>query len=84
MERLHLCLAGRYAKTDLNGHAVLFGKRKMDYGPYTVVEDGPNTPAGYYDLLIAQFQFAGLDYEVVADNLTEEEFVKIISSMLPA
>ena len=71
-------------KTDLNGHAVLFGKRKMDYGPYTVVEDGPNTPAGYYDLLIAQFQFAGLDYEVVADNLTEEEFVKIISSMLPA
>ena len=49
---------------------------KMDYGPYTVVEDGPNTPAGYYDLLIAQFQFAGLDYEVVADNLTEEEFVK--------
>lgn len=71
-------------KTDLNGHEVQLGKRKMDYGPYTVVEGGPNTPAGYYDLLIAQFQFAGLDYEVVAENLTEAEFVKTVSSMLPA
>lgn len=71
-------------KTYLNGHEVQLGKRKMDYGPFTVVENGPNIPAGYYDLLIAQFQFAGLDYEVVADNLTEGEFVKIISSMLPA
>lgn len=70
-------------ETRLNGHAVQLGKRKMPYGPYTVVESGDNTPAGYYDLFVADFQFAGLDYQVVADNLTEAEFVETLSSMLP-
>lgn len=71
-------------KTYLNGHTVQLGKRKMPYGPYTVVADGPNTPAGYYDLFVAQFQFAGLYYEVVADNLTQAEFIETLASMLPA
>lgn len=70
-------------ETYLNGHAVQLGKCKMPYGPYTVVESGDNTPAGYYDLFVADFQFAGLDYQVVADNLTEAEFVETLSSMLP-
>lgn len=70
-------------ESSINGHAVQLGKRKMPYGPYTVVENGPNTPAGYYDLFVAEFQFAGLDYEVVADNLTESEFLAVLASMLP-
>lgn len=70
-------------ETRLNGHAVQLGKRKMHYGPYTVVESGDNTPAGYYDLFVADFHFAGLDYQVVADNLTKAEFIETLTSMLP-
>lgn len=89
VSKMQLCNECVYAwpkdmqKTCLNGHTVQLGKCKMPYGPYTVVESGENTPAGYYDLLIAQFQFAGLDYGVRAENLTEAEFVEILTSMLP-
>ena len=33
----------------LRGVTLYLGERQIGYGPYTVVEDGPNTPAGYYD-----------------------------------
>lgn len=68
--------------SDINGVKVMIGFRKMPYGPYTVVENGPNTPAGYYDLFIADFSCGGINYQIISDNFTEEEFVKAIASML--
>lgn len=61
---------------------VMIGKREMPYGPFTPVEDGPSIPSGYYDLFVAEFSYDGLNYQVISDNLTEEEFVKVLASMI--
>lgn len=66
----------------LRGTTLYLGERRMGYGPYTVVKDGPNTPAGYYDVFVAQFEYSGLYYEVTAENLTKEEFVSALASIL--
>lgn len=68
----------------LRGVTLYLGERQIGYGPYTVVEDGPNTPAGYYDLFVAQFEHGGLYYDVTAENLSEEEFIETVASMLAA
>lgn len=68
--------------SELHGQTLMIGKREIPYGPYTVVEDGPNIPAGYYDLFLAEFNYDGIYYQVIADNFTEEEFVQTLSSML--
>ncbi|HLU22357.1 MAG TPA: hypothetical protein VKZ77_07720 [Bacillaceae bacterium] len=69
-------------KSIINGHELIIGKRKIDYGPYTAVEDGPNIPTGYYDLFVAKFIMDKIHLEVIADNFTEEEFVEAITSIL--
>ena len=66
----------------INNIDVMIGKREMPYGPFTPVEDGPGIPSGYYDLFVADFSYDGLNYQVISDNLTEEEFVKILASMI--
>lgn len=68
--------------SSISGTEVMLGHRQMGYGPYTVVEDGPNIPAGYFDVYVAQFQHHGLSYEVISENLTQEEFVSALEEML--
>jgi hypothetical protein len=69
-------------KSIINGQELLLGKRKMSYGPYTVVKNGPNIPAGYYDIFVAKFIVKGVHFEVVSDNFTEDEFVETLASII--
>lgn len=69
-------------KSMLDGQELLLGKRKMDYGPYTPVENGPNIPAGYYDVFLAKFIMNEIYFEIVADNFTEEEFIEALESII--
>lgn len=66
----------------IHNQELMVGREKIPYGPYTVVEDGPNIPSGYYDLLIAEFKRDNINYEIIAENFTEAEFVETVSSMI--
>lgn len=66
----------------LNGQELLLGKRKMSYGPYTPVENGPNIPTGYYDVFLAKFIMNEIYFEIVADNFTEDEFIEALDSII--
>ncbi len=64
-------------ESKINGTEMKIGARKMSFGPYT-----DHQPAGYYDLFIAEFGFRGVDYQVVGENLSKEEFIETLSSMV--
>jgi len=65
--------------SDIDGTAVTFGYRPMPYGPYN-----PDThdPAGYYDRYVAEFEYDGIEYEIVAEQMEAEEVVKVVSSII--
>ena len=68
------------AKTsDINGTAVTFGCRSMPYGPY---DPETHEPSGYYDLYVAEFEKDGIEYQVVAEQISKSELVKVVSSIL--
>ncbi len=69
--------------SEINGIKIMIGSRQMPYGPYTIAENGPNIPAGYYDLFVAEFQYDGIYYQITTDNFTQDEFLKTIESMIP-
>lgn len=69
-------------KSILDGQELLLGKRKMGYGPYTVVENGPNIPEGNYDVFVAKFIMNEIYFEIVADNFTEDEFIEALASII--
>jgi len=69
-------------KSILDGQKLLLGKRKMDYGPYTPIENGPNIPTGYYDVFVAKFIMNEIYFEIVADNFTEDEFIEALGSII--
>ncbi len=66
----------------IRGTTLYLGERQMPYGPYTVVEDGPNIPAGYYDCYVAKFEYDGLNYYVESDSLTKGEFIAALKDLL--
>lgn len=72
----------KLVKSAINEQELLVGKRKMGYGPYTTVDNGPNVPAGYYDIFVAQFVMDGIHLEIVADNFTEDEFIESLVSII--
>ena len=39
-------------------------------------------PSGHYDMYIAEFERDGIEYQLVAEQLEKEEFVKIVSSVI--
>lgn len=41
-----------------------------------------HTPAGYYDLYVADFTCYGLEYEISTEQLSTEELVKIVTSFI--
>ena len=65
--------------SDIDGTAVTFGYRSMPYGPYN-----PNThePSGYYDMYVAEFEYDGIKYQIVAEQMEAEEVVKVVSSII--
>jgi hypothetical protein len=67
----------------IHGVEVTAGHKKMPYGPFTVTPPGQaNTPAGYYDLYIAEFVVDGIGYSIRSNNLTQEEFIHVLCSVL--
>ena len=65
--------------SDIDGTAVTFGYRSMLYGPYN-----PDThePSGYYDMYVAEFEYDGIEYQIVAEQMEAEEVVKVVSSII--
>lgn len=63
----------------IGGTEVTFGYRSMPYGPY---DPDTHQPSGYYDMYVAEFECDGIEYQVVAEQMEEEEVVKVVSSMI--
>ena len=65
--------------SDIDGTAVTFGYRSMPCGPYN-----PDThePSGYYDMYVAEFEYDGIEYQIVAEQMEAEEVVKVVSSII--
>lgn len=61
------------------GTAVQFGYRSMPHGPY---DPQTHAPAGHYDLYVAEFERAGIQYQIVATQLQAEEIVKVAASLI--
>jgi hypothetical protein len=81
--RCYLMGADEAVPSYINGTEVIIGYWQMQYGPFTVTPPGePNTPAGYYDLYYAEFMLDGVGYYVRSENLTQEEFVNVLLSII--
>lgn len=65
--------------SDIGGVEVIFGHCSMSYGPYD--PDTP-TPAGEYDLYVAEFMLDGINYQLTTENLTLKEAQQILVSLL--
>lgn len=65
--------------SDIGGIPVTIGYRPMPYGPYDAVTQ---EPAGVYDLYVAEFEFEGISYQIVAEQMELEEVVKIVTSII--
>ncbi|PWL54965.1 MAG: hypothetical protein DBY36_01690 [Clostridiales bacterium] len=70
---------GAPERSDINGTLVTIGYRSMPFGPY---DPETHEPAGYYDLYVAEFELDGIDYQILAEQLTAEETVKIAASVI--
>lgn len=80
---LHDCLyllpENEAKPSDIGGTTVTFGHRSMPYGPY---DPDTHEPSGYYDMYVADFTFAGIEYQLVAEQMEAEEVVKVVSSII--
>lgn len=65
--------------TEIGGTPVIFGYRSMPYGPY---DAQTHEPSGYYDLYTAEFQYDGIQYEIVAEQMELEAVVKVVASVI--
>ncbi len=65
--------------SDIGGTAVTFGYRSMPFGPY---DPDTHEPSGYYDIYVAEFEYDGIEYEIVAEQMEAEEVVKVVSSII--
>lgn len=65
--------------SNINGTAVTFGYRSMPYGPY---DPDTHKPSGYYDIYVAEFEYDGIEYRIIAEQLEAAEVVKIVSSVI--
>ena len=65
--------------SDSDGTAVTFGYRSMPYGPY---DPDTHEPSGYYDMYVAEFEYDGIEYQIVAEQMEAEGVVKVVSSII--
>ncbi len=64
-------------KSDINGHEISVGHEKMQDVP-----DADSGKAETYDLYYAEFLYNGVGYRIVSKRLPQEEFVKVLLSMV--
>lgn len=65
--------------SDIDGTAVTFGYRPMPYDPY---DPDTHEPSGYYDMYVAEFEYDGIEYQIVAEQIEAKEVVKVVSSII--
>lgn len=65
--------------SDIGGITVTFGYRSMPHGPY---DPETHEPSGYYDLYVADFVLDGIEYDIVSEQLSLEELVKVTASII--
>lgn len=65
----------------IGGVPLSVGRAVMTYGPY---DAETHAPAGSYDVYTAEFVYDGIGYFLYSDNLTQQEFIKILCSLFPA
>ena len=65
--------------SQINGLPVGVGYCQLSYGPYT--GEG-KTPAGYYDVYVAEFIYEGIGYYIEGRNLTQTEFIQVLQSII--
>ncbi len=65
--------------SDVFGTEVVFGHCRLSYGPY---DPDTHEPSGWYDVYLADFELDGAQVSVTANRLTEEEFVKVVASII--
>lgn len=66
-------------QSDIAGVPVTIGYRSMPYGPF---DPDTHTPAGYYDLYVAEFTLDGIQFEVTAEEMELDEVVKVTASII--
>ena len=65
--------------SNINGVDIIVGYTKLSYGPYIGEE---KTPSGYYDIYLAEFMYGGNGYYIRGENLSQEEFVSVLLSII--
>lgn len=76
------CCVYRYdevKQSDIAGVPVTIGYCAMSHGPY---DPDTHTPAGYYDLYVAEFTLDGIQFQVTADEMALDEVVKAVASII--
>lgn len=76
------CCVYRYdevKQSDIAGVPVTIGYCSMSHGPY---DPATHTPAGYYDLYVADFTLDGIQLQVTANEMDLDEVVKIVASII--
>lgn len=63
-------------QTDIGGIEVTFGHRAM---PYMSATSGENA---HYDLYVAEFEIGEIAYQIIAEQMSKEDVVKIVSSII--
>ncbi len=76
---LYILPENEVTASDIGGTAVTFGYRSMPYGPY---DSETHEPSGYYDMYVAEFEYDGIEYQIVAEQMEAEEVVKVVSSII--
>ncbi len=76
-----LYMTDKETSSNINGVEIAVGHRSMSYGPYVGEGEG-KTPAGYYDVYIAEFMHNNIGYHITSDNLTQEEFINVLLSIV--
>lgn len=65
-------------KSDINGHEISVGHEKIKDVP----DKDSGEPAETYDLYYAEFLYDGIGYRIVSKKLPQEEFVKVLLSVV--
>jgi hypothetical protein len=60
----------------INDTVVKFGHRSLGYGGTY------ENPDFYFDLYVAEFEIVGVSFQVISSNISEEEFVKMVQSLI--
>lgn len=63
-------------ETLIGGVSVMLGNQSMDFGGTA------ENPEGYYDIYVAEFTKDGISYQVTSSNIDENEFVKMVTSLV--